>query len=229
MNIFVELLITTLIAWGGWMTAAATQQNQPEKIVFFGDSITEAGDNPGGYISIMRDRLEERNIAGDYELIGEGIGGNKVYDLYLRMDEDVLVHNPDVVVIWIGINDVWHKKAGTGTDPDKFQQFYEAIIKKLQDRGIKVVLATPGVIGEKTDNLNEQDGDLNRYALMVRTLADDYSCKLIDFRTIFINYNDEHNIDNKEKGILTTDGVHLNDKGNELVAEKMLDALVGNR
>ena len=31
---------------------------------------------------------------------------------------------------------------------------------------------------------------------------------------------------NKEKGILTNDGVHLNEKGNQLVAEEMMKALV---
>jgi hypothetical protein len=29
----------------------------------------------------------------NYEFIGAGIGGNKVYDLYLRMESDVLAKN----------------------------------------------------------------------------------------------------------------------------------------
>jgi lysophospholipase L1-like esterase len=56
-----------------------------------------------------------------------------VYDLYLRLEEDVLKKRPDVVVIWIGVNDVWHKTIlGTGTDADKFEKFYTAIINKLK-------------------------------------------------------------------------------------------------
>ena len=35
-----------------------------------------------------------------------------------------------------------------------------------------------------------------------------------------------NNKGNKEAGILTTDGVHLNDAGNEFVADEMMKALV---
>ena len=103
------------------------------KIVFFGDSITQAGVNKGGYIDRIQQSINSRSLQDKYELIGAGIGGNKVYDLYLRMEDDVLSKNPDVVVIYVGINDVWHKTShGTGTDLDKYEKFYIAIIKKLQ-------------------------------------------------------------------------------------------------
>lgn len=195
------------------------------KVVFFGDSITESGAESGGYIRLMEEKLKEQNSADQFQLVGAGISGNKVYDLYLRLNDDVLSQNPDVVVVWIGINDVWHKKSGTGTDHDKFEEFYSAIIKKLQEENIEVILATPGVIGEKTDHTNEQDGDLNRYAESVRSLADEYECGLVDFREIFLNYNRDNNPENKASDILTTDGVHLNEKGNELAAEQLLKAL----
>jgi lysophospholipase L1-like esterase len=208
------------------MTLSMTIQKKT-RIILFGDSITQAGVNPGGYITKMNETLVKNNQASQYELMGAGIGGNKVYDLYLRMEDDVLAKNPDVVVIYIGVNDVWHKtSSGTGTDPQKFERFYQAIIKKLQVKGIQVVLATPAVIGERTDFTNQQDGDLNLYANIIRNLAKTNNCKLIDLRRAFLDYNLKNNPDNKESGILTTDRVHLNDKGNALVAELMLDVLV---
>ncbi len=60
-----------------------------KRIMFFGDSITEMGVRPGGYIEKMRVMFDKRGPS-QYDLIGAGIGGNKVYDLYLRMDDDVL-------------------------------------------------------------------------------------------------------------------------------------------
>ncbi len=197
------------------------------KIVFFGDSITQAGVNPTGYITRMQEMLQKNGKAAGYELIGAGIGGNKIYDLYLRMDEDVLAKNPDVVVIWVGVNDVWHKASfGTGTDPDKFEKFYTAIIKKLQAKNIRVVLCTPSTIGEKTDFSNQQDGDLNLYSNIIRKLAKTNNCKLVDLRKAFLGYNLTNNPDNKESGILTVDRVHLNDQGNNFVAQKMMDVLM---
>ena len=149
-----------------------------------------------------------------------------MYDLYLRMEADVLAQSPDVVVIWIGINDVWHKAMGTGTDADKFERFYEAIIKKLQSKNIKVVLATPAVIGERTDFSNPQDGDLNLYVGIIRRLAARHGLPLVDLRKDFLAYNPQHNKENKESGLLTTDRVHLNNAGNGLVAQKMLEVLL---
>jgi isoamyl acetate esterase len=202
------------------MSATPLPSLKPLKIVFFGDSITQAGVNPGGFIDKMKAMLETKGIKDNYQLIGAGIGGNKIYDLYLRYEEDVLVHNPDVVVIWVGVNDVWHKATfGTGTDADKFEKFYTALVKKFQSKGIKVVLATPATIGERTDNSNQQDGDLNYYSTIIRNIAAKFDCPVADFRKEFLKYNLLKNTTNKESGILTTDRVHLNDAGNQLVAD----------
>jgi lysophospholipase L1-like esterase len=175
----------------------------------------------------MKDALEKKGMGSNYDLIGAGIGGNKVYDLYLRMDDDVLAQNPDIVFVWVGVNDVWHKAtAGTGTDPEKFEKFYTAIINKLLDKHIRVILVTPAVIGEKTDFTNQQDGDLNAYTQIVRNLAQKFHCGLVDLRETFHTYDLKNNPGNKESGILTLDKVHLNDAGNQLVADTMLDALL---
>ena len=208
------------------VTVEAMMPPKKTRVVFFGDSITQMGVNPDGYITQLGGLLEQKGLGDQYELIGAGIGGNKVYDLYLRMDDDVLSRNPDVVVIWIGVNDVWHKSMfGTGTDPDKFQRFYEAILKKLQAKGICTVLVTPAAIGERTDFSNQQDGDLNLYSSFIRNLAAKYHTELVDLRKVFLDYNVKNNPANKESGILTTDRVHLNKTGNALVAEQMLAIL----
>ncbi|GEO12010.1 SGNH/GDSL hydrolase family protein [Segetibacter aerophilus] len=208
------------------VTAMSMMKQKKTRIVFFGDSITQAGVGKTGFITKMQEMLQQKGTAAQYELMGAGIGGNKVYDLYLRMDDDVLAKNPDVVVIWVGVNDVWHKaSSGTGTDADKFEKFYTAIIKKFQAKNIQLVLCTPSTIGEKTDYSNQQDGDLNNYSNIIRKLAKANNCKLIDLRTDFRDYNLKNNTENRESGILTTDRVHLNEKGNTFVAERMMEGL----
>ena len=191
-----------------------------KRVIFFGDSITQAGVNAGGYIKRIDSMCNAEGSADKYEFIGAGIGGNKVYDLYLRMENDVLAKEPDLVIIYIGVNDVWHKSSsGTGTDADKFEKFYQAIIDKLKAKNIRIILCTPASIGEKTDFSNPQDGDLNEYSKIIRGLATKNQLSLIDLRKAFLDYNLKMNPDNKDRGILTTDGVHLNAKGNQLVAE----------
>jgi len=196
--------------------------DNPIRIVFFGDSITQAGVGPTGYITKMSQIIANEGLSAKYELIGAGIGGNKVYDLYLRHEEDVIAKKPSVVIIYIGINDVWHKTTSrTGTDADKFERFYNALIKRLQNAGAQVVICTPTVIGEKNDNTNENDGDLNYFSGMIRKIAENNQVKLIDLRKSFMDYEVKNNIENKASGVLTTDRVHLNEAGNQFLAETM--------
>ncbi|WP_423149590.1 SGNH/GDSL hydrolase family protein [Rubrolithibacter danxiaensis] len=217
----------SLFLLSGLLLFCGFQDNKPTRIIFFGDSITQAGAQPGGYITLMNDMLKENKKDKNYELVGAGIGGNKVYDLYLRHEEDVLSKKPDVVVIWVGVNDVWHKRLLlTGTDPDKFEKFYQALISKFEAQNIKVVLVTPAVVGEKTDYSNELDGDLNKYSQIIRDLAVKNTCELVDLRKDFHEYLLKNNPENKEKGILTVDGVHLTPEGNKFVADKMYKLLV---
>ena len=211
-----------LMSFMFWMMTSFIQADKPKKIIFFGDSITQAGVQPKGYITQLQEMIEKKGEKANYELIGAGIGGNKVYDLYLRMEEDVLNKKPDLVVIYIGVNDVWHKASyGTGTDADKFVKFYQALINKIQANGAKLILCTPAAIGEKTDSSNQQDGDMNHYSNLIRELAQKNNLPLCDLRKEFLEYNLKNNPENKDKGILTTDRVHLNELGNQFVAQKL--------
>ena len=207
-----------------FMLMAFTGQDKI-KVIFFGDSITQAGVNPGGYIKRI-DSMARIQGKMNYDFIGAGIGGNKIYDLYLRMEDDVLSKNPNVVVLYIGVNDVWHKtSSGTGTDADKFAKFYQAVIDKIKPKNAKIILCTPAVIGEKIDGSNQQDGDLTEYSKIIRGLAQKNGLPLVDLRKAFIEYNIRNNKENKDRGILTTDRVHLNAIGNQLVADEIWKAI----
>jgi lysophospholipase L1-like esterase len=211
-----------LAVFVGAMILMSFNYQRRKKVLFFGDSITQAGVNPGGYIKLIDSLIRQEGLENNYETIGAGIGGNKVYDLYLRMEEDVLRKSPDIVIVYVGVNDVWHKaSSGTGTDFPKFGKFYESLVTKLQAAGSKVIIATPAVIGERNDNSNQQDGDLNLYSNWLRTFAAKNNLPLVDLRALFQQYSVKNNPENKESGILTTDRVHLNRNGNLLVAEEM--------
>jgi isoamyl acetate esterase len=216
------------IILSSFILLAAFMPQKKKRVIFFGDSITQQGAEPGGYVTRIDSMCKVENKSAQYEFIGAGISGNKVYDLYLRLDDDVLAKKPDVVVIFIGVNDVWHKvSAGTGTDADKFERFYNAILKKLKEKNISPIVCTPAVIGERTDGTNQQDGDMNRYANIVRDIARKNNLPLVDLRQKFLDYNKQYNKENKEAGILTKDRVHLNANGNQVVAEEMWKVVKG--
>ena len=213
-----------------------TSCNQNVKqVVFLGDSITQNAvinsENFKGYITLIQEEVDE-NI----KLIGRGISGDKVSDLLTRYKEDVLKLNPDIVFIYIGINDVWHKyDFGTGTDIDLYENGLRKIISDVKDQGAKVVLCTPTVIGENSgefrlgnqfkdvETMEKMDQDLDDFSDIIRKLSSEYNTELVDLRKVFKQYISENNPENKAKGILTTDGVHLNNEGSKLIAENMLN------
>ncbi|MCK4920181.1 MAG: hypothetical protein KAS71_03995 [Bacteroidales bacterium] len=212
-----KIIFIVLLAMGTISFKAPEQK----KIIFYGDSITAAGTrDDNAYINKFGFYAKEDNFSP--KLINAGISGNKVTDLYLRLEKDVLSQSPDIVVIYIGVNDIWHKTTkGTGTDFNKFGEFYDEIVQKLLAENINVVICTPAVIGEKIDCSNQQDGDLNKYSQWIRDYAELNDLALVDLRELFLTYNRERNIENIAQGILTTDGVHLNTAGNDLVAKEM--------
>lgn len=226
-----------------------TSCSNSTKVVFLGDSITEAGvyDNEvgvpsgdtliypkhTGFITLLKNDIED-----DIELIGKGVSGNKVSNLLERYKKDVLNLNPDIVFIYIGINDVWHKYSmGTGTDILFYENGLRKIIGDLKNQGARVILCTPTVIGENNgeftlvnefkdiETMEIMNGDLDAYSDVIRKLSSELNTDLLDLREIFMSYISENNPNNESSGITTYDGVHLNDLGNKLIADEMLKFL----
>ncbi len=203
-----------------------------DRIVFLGDSITQAGVNPQGYVTLLTAAIKAANPDLGIETFGAGISGNKVPNLQARLENDVIAKKPTIVFIYIGINDVWHwkmdkegKLLGGGTTKEAFESGLTDIIAKVNAAGARVILCTPSVIGEKNDGSNERDAMLEEYSAVSRKLAADTGSQLCDLRKAFIDHLKANNPDNLPKGILTGDGVHLNPAGNAFVAAEMGKAI----
>ena len=63
------------------------------------------------------------------------------------------------------------------------------------------------------------------YSDITRKVAVDLKTGLLDLRKAFMDQVAKLNKNNSDKGVLTTDGVHLNPAGNQFVADRMLEAL----
>jgi len=205
--------------------AAENKLKKDDRIVFLGDSITAGGVRKDGYVTLVANAIAECHGDLGIEVIGAGISGHKVPDCQKRLDKDVLDKKPTIVVIYIGINDVWHWNRDAGTTQEKFEAGLHDLIKRSQDVGARVILCTPSVIGEKTDASNQFDTMLDEYSGISRKVAAGADSQMVDLRKKFLAYLKQHNKENNEKNVLTTDGVHLNLAGNRFVADCMLEAL----
>jgi lysophospholipase L1-like esterase len=238
MNRFVLSSITFIVGFTVLETALAaepsgidalTAKDSPlakgEVIAFFGDSVTQGGARPGGYCRLIGEAVEKQRPGLGVKIVYAGISGHKVPDLQRRLDRDVLSKNPTIVFIYIGINDVWHSTSGRGTPKDRFDTGLRDLIKKITATKARIVLCTPSTIGEKTDGSNSLDPMLEDYSTISRKVAADTGVTLCDLRKAFIEHLKKQNPNNKDRGILTGDGVHLNAAGNKFVAAQAAEAI----
>ena len=115
--IFVLILIGTL-----GMIVKQSVQNEPLKVVFFGDSITQFGwENQNGYVQQVVERLTNSGV--NILPIPAGICGHTSKNMLDRMDKDVLAKKPDIMFFMGGLNDIWLNK---GT----FEDYKENIVIK---------------------------------------------------------------------------------------------------
>jgi lysophospholipase L1-like esterase len=217
-----------LIATGAWLAFAAVAPaaedvasatvtlKKGDRIIFFGDSLTELAQKAGpkGYVSLVREKLKEKNL--DIEVDAVATGGHTVPDLLARLDRDVIAKKPTIVVIQIGCNDARR------IDRAKFKAGLEELIDRLQAAKIQVVLCSLTSVGEKHDGSNKDDTKLEEFAAIAREVAKAKNVPLNDLRRAFVEYWKKNNPDNKASGLLTYDGNHFNDTGHKFVAERML-------
>lgn len=196
-----------------------------ERIVFLGDSITEAGGAPDGYVTLVSQVIAKNHAGLGVEVINAGISGHRVPDLEKRLATDVLDKKPTLVVIYIGINDVWHSTQGRGTSKADYEAGLQRLIDQIQAVRARVVLCTPSVIGEKSDGSNPLDAMLDEFSAISRRVAVRNQVAILDLRRQFLAHLRANNPGQADQGLLTSDTVHLNPAGNQFVAARMLEAL----
>jgi lysophospholipase L1-like esterase len=203
------------------------------RIVTMGDSITQGGEGPSGYVGLMRTALKEYGI----EVINAGISGHKATDMQARFQRDVIDKKPDLVTISVGVNDVWHAYRDfanridhpkgdlpNGVPLPLYREKVAAMVDATLAAGAKPVLLAPTLIYENLDSVENKR--LLVYIAEMKQIAKEKSCLFVDlnrpFREILGEY---HKHGGKGHNLLTTDGVHMNDGGNRVMAYTILRGL----
>src|SRR5437868_1375461 len=89
--VFAAAFLAALAAAAPAADAPPVPLMKGDRIVFLGDSITEAGaDHPTGYVNLIKAAMQEKHKDLGIEVIGAGVSGNKVPDIQGRLDKDVL-------------------------------------------------------------------------------------------------------------------------------------------
>jgi isoamyl acetate esterase len=186
-------------------------------IVFVGDSITRQGGDLNGYVDLIKRSHPDRVIAY------YGLSGGRAADLWMGKCDwsqtipyaDILKTEPKVLVLYIGVNDIWHEPP---TALEDFRSTLSELVRQAKLAGAIVILATPAVIGENRQE-NPKNPMLDEFSQIAQNVAAAQSVIFCNLRQAFMDYLATHNVADAGQGILTTDGVHLNAAGNQLVAD----------
>jgi lysophospholipase L1-like esterase len=216
-------------------------------IIAFGDSIT-APRNEGGkdltvYADILRSELPKYGITG--QVLNKGIGGHTTKDAMARFDGDVLDQNPNLVIFMFGMNDSavdnWKSPPATGprVSMEEFVANLTTMIRTLRAKGAEVIVVTPNprqwgaeyvkLYGKSPYDVNDPMGFNHLhtgYVQAVRDLAVREAVPMIDLYAMCLAY---HATLGNTMNDLFTDGVHLNDKGQCLLAEALIGLIVGTK
>ncbi|HLY10038.1 MAG TPA: SGNH/GDSL hydrolase family protein [Planctomycetota bacterium] len=210
-------MIATLLAGLLLVSAGDIPVKDGEKIAFLGDSITQGGMGPTGYVTLVIQGLKANGITAT--AIGAGISGHKSNDMLARLQRDVIDKKPDWMTLSCGVNDVWH--GAKGVPLDQYKQNITQIVEKAQAAGIKVVILTATMITENPEEPNNQK--LAAYNDFLRELAREKKCLLAE-----LNGAMQKDLAAREKAgqkrgkLLTSDGVHMNPFGNVMMATGIL-------
>ena len=201
------------------------------KILFHGDSITDAGRardndiNVGvGYPLLVKACLGFE-CPGEYEFINRGISGNRVVDVYARIKKDIINLAPDVMSILIGVNDVWHDFAESpnGVDADKYYKIYDMLIGEVKAAlpDIRIMLMEPFCLkGSATEaRWEEFSGEVKKRADMAKKIADKYNLPLIALQKDFDALSEK-----APESYWLRDGVHPTAMGHEYIKREWLKA-----
>ena len=200
------------------------------KILFQGDSITDVGRNRNsgstvsigqGYACLIDGRLSV-DYPGKFEFVNLGISGNRIVDVYARINCDCWNLEPDVISVLIGVNDVWHEFGGkNGVEADRFYEVYKLLVANTLKRlpAVRMILMEPFVLkASATEGAWDLfSGEVKKRAEVVKTVAGEFGQIFLPLQDMF---------DEAEKVMPASywlaDGVHPSPAGHQLIADRWI-------
>jgi acyl-CoA thioesterase-1 len=199
-------------------TRAALTSGRPFKIVALGSSSTAgAGASAArfSYPSRLAVALAQRYPGATVQIVNRGINGEDAWENLARLDIDVLAAKPDLVIWQMGTNAILHD-----VDYDDFDRIVQQGLDRLKGAGIEVLLMdlqyAPRV-AQVPDHARMLEhfvslGARNRVPVFHR-----YAVMKSWSEAMGTSY----------VGMISSDGLHLNDTSYGCLAERLADAISG--
>jgi len=187
-------------------------------ILFIGDSVTDCGrrdDAPDylgdGYVRMVAQRVTDRRI------INVGISGNRAIDLRDRWHIDVIQQKPDILSVYVGINDTWRRyDSNDPTSAASFEADYRACLSDLGGAST-LILIEPFVL-PVTEEQEHWHDDLDEKRAVVARLAAEFGAGFVPLQALLAATAEDSGA-----VALAQDGVHPTELGHRMIADAWLE------
>lgn len=201
------------------------------RIVFLGDSITDAGRNTEngsmvsigqGYALMVQGRLSVK-YPGQHVFFNYGVSGNRSVDIYAQIKGRCWNNEPDVVSLLVGVNDVWHElETKNGVDTKRFYTIYRMMVEDTIERfpNVKFILMEPFALdGEVSRRFGDALGNgTKEKAAVVKQIAEEFRLPFVPIQKIM-----DYACEICPAEYWSPDGVHPSPAGHQLIADAWLD------
>ena len=204
------------------------------KILFMGDSITDAGRTQPvgeglfgpygtGWVNQVAGLLGEAYPERRLRLVNMGMSGYTVRNLAERWDLDVFQQKPDWVVVMIGTNDVWRQfdlplQPEIHVLADEYRATLDRLVSETLPRVSGMVLLTPFYL--EPNHTDAMRAAMDRYGDIVRETAERHSTRFADTQAamapLLANYHSSY---------VSWDRVHPSSIGHMAITRAFLDAV----
>jgi len=194
-----------------------------QKIGFLGDSITEQGAAPSGYVNLVIMGLKVEGV--EAIAIPAGVSGNTSGNMRARLEPHVLSKGANWMTLSCGVNDVRMAKEGRGGTLDEFKKNVSDIVERALAKNVKIVLLTTTPLGEDLDG--PRNTQIAPYNDFLRSYAKEKNLILADVNMAFREFlkNPPPGFSGEPDKKLLADGTHPNQEGQILMARTVLKAL----
>lgn len=191
--------------------------------VFLGDSLTAGFQQGPGYLppryypftnmleSSLRKKLRDLDTDKDIAVVNQGMDGDSTRGMLERYARSVEPENPDIVLLWGGINDL-----STRIQPDAVFTNIVALVEKTRAiNAIPIVLNVAPVAGT---HFNETIMELNK---LTESYCNENQIIHVDI------YSELLDNEGKLADQYSNDGIHLSDRGYQKILPQIFTAIMG--
>ena len=201
-----------------------------------GDSMSAACTPP----SPGRGTSPRPTVATRFRCVNAGVGGETSAEGLARIETDVLAHEPDLVAIEFGLNDIRYEPEKR-IAPEQFAANLKEIVRLLREAKAGVLLLTPNPIinayhgySKSTDYYDPWggcNGAVAEYAQIIREVGLAVSVPVCDLYQRFLDLavdaefqgetTDHRDLTCLGRYICAADGVHPTVSGHEVIAQEL--------